>query len=121
MLKKVSIIVPIYNAERFLASTLDSLVNQSLHDIDIICINDGSTDRSLEICEQFKADYPEIIRIFTKPNGGKASALNFGIQHTNAEYVVCIDADTKLYPNAVSLMMLHFLDKSSNEDRKSVV
>jgi cellulose synthase/poly-beta-1,6-N-acetylglucosamine synthase-like glycosyltransferase len=56
------------------------------------------------------------IKIFMKPNGGKASALNYGIQNTDAEYVVCIDADTKLFPNAVSLMMLHFL----GEDGESI-
>lgn len=93
MSKKVSIIVPIYNAERFLASTLDSLVNQSLHDIDIICINDGSTDRSLEICEQFKADYPELIRIFSKPNGGIADARNYGLSKVIGEYFGFLDSD----------------------------
>jgi len=51
------------------------------------------------------------VNIFTKPNGGKASALNFGIEHTDADYVVCIDADTKLFPNAVSLMMLHLFNQ----------
>lgn len=53
------------------------------------------------------------MKVFSKPNGGKASALNFGISHTDAEYVVCIDADTKLLPNAVSLMMRHFADEDA--------
>jgi cellulose synthase/poly-beta-1,6-N-acetylglucosamine synthase-like glycosyltransferase/spore germination protein YaaH/peptidoglycan/xylan/chitin deacetylase (PgdA/CDA1 family) len=110
----VSIIVPAYNEEVNAVSSLNNLLKQDYPNFNIIFVDDGSKDETYKrVCEALSKD--EKMRIFTKPNGGKASALNFGIQHTNAEYVVCIDADTKLYPNAVSLMMLHFLDKKSNE------
>jgi cellulose synthase/poly-beta-1,6-N-acetylglucosamine synthase-like glycosyltransferase len=111
----VSIIVPAYNEEVNAVSSLKNLLKQDYPNFNIIFVDDGSKDETYKrVCEALSEN--EQMRIFTKPNGGKASALNFGIQHTNADYVVCIDADTKLYPNAVSLMMLHFLDKSSNEN-----
>jgi cellulose synthase/poly-beta-1,6-N-acetylglucosamine synthase-like glycosyltransferase/spore germination protein YaaH/peptidoglycan/xylan/chitin deacetylase (PgdA/CDA1 family) len=111
----VSIIVPAYNEEVNAVSSLNNLLKQDYPNFNIIFVDDGSKDETYKrVYEALSGN--EKMRIFTKPNGGKASALNFGIQHTNAEYVVCIDADTKLYPNAVSLMMLHFLDKSSNEN-----
>jgi Glycosyltransferases, probably involved in cell wall biogenesis len=111
----VSIIVPAYNEEVNAVSSLNNLLKQDYPNFNIIFVDDGSKDETYKrVYEALSGN--EKMRIFTKPNGGKASALNFGIQHTNAEYVVCIDADTKLYPNAVSLMMLHFLDKSNNEN-----
>ena len=111
----VSIIVPAYNEEVNAVSSLNNLLKQDYTDFNIIFVDDGSKDETYKrVSEALSAN--EKMRIFTKPNGGKASALNFGITHTNAEYVVCIDADTKLYPNAVSLMMLHFLDNTSNEN-----
>nr|WP_321379519.1 glycosyltransferase [uncultured Bacteroides sp.] len=111
----VSIIVPAYNEEVNAVSSLNNLLKQDYPNFNIIFVDDGSKDETYKrVCEALSVN--QKMRIFTKPNGGKASALNFGIQHTNADYVVCIDADTKLYPNAVSLMMLHFLDKSNNEN-----
>jgi len=111
----VSIIVPAYNEEVNAVSSLNNLLKQDYPNFNIIFVDDGSKDETYKrVCEALSEN--QKMRIFTKPNGGKASALNFGIQHTNAEYVVCIDADTKLYPNAVSLMMLHFLDKSNNKN-----
>lgn len=66
---KVSIIVPFYNAEKYLEKCLESLVNQTYKDIEIILINDGSTDKSIKICEKFKKTYSNII-IYNKENGG---------------------------------------------------
>jgi len=110
----VSIIVPAYNEEVNAVSSLNNLLKQDYPNFNIIFVDDGSKDETYKrVCDALSQN--EKMKIFTKPNGGKASALNFGIMHTNADYVVCIDADTKLYPNAVSLMMLHFLDNTSNE------
>jgi cellulose synthase/poly-beta-1,6-N-acetylglucosamine synthase-like glycosyltransferase/spore germination protein YaaH/peptidoglycan/xylan/chitin deacetylase (PgdA/CDA1 family) len=111
----VSIIVPAYNEEMNAVSSLKNLLNQDYPNFNIIFVDDGSQDETYtKVCDAM-ADNKKI-KIFTKPNGGKASALNYGIQNTDAEYVVCIDADTKLFPNAVSLMMLHFL----GEDGESI-
>jgi peptidoglycan-N-acetylglucosamine deacetylase len=105
---KVSIIVPAYNEEVDAVSSLQNLLNQDYPNFNVIFVDDGSKDKTYQsVCDAL-ADNPKMV-ILTKPNGGKASALNYGIAHTDAEYLVCIDADTKLYPNAVSLLMSHFL------------
>lgn len=106
----VSIIVPAHNEEVNAVSSLQNLLLCNYPFFDIIFVDDGSTDQTYQIvCNAFK-NHPQI-KIFTKPNGGKASALNFGIAKTNANYVVCIDADTKLLPNAVTAMMKNFADE----------
>lgn len=103
----VSIIVPAYNEEVDAVSSLKNLLEQDYPNFDIVFVNDGSKDHTYErVCEAF-SNNPKM-QLLTKPNGGKASALNYGIDHTKADYIVCIDADTKLYPNAISIMMRHF-------------
>ena len=103
----VSIIVPAYNEEVNAVSSLNNLLKTDYPNFEIIFVDDGSKDTTYEkVNAAFKIN-PKI-RLLSKPNGGKASALNYGIQHSAADYVVCIDADTKLLPNAVSLLMRHF-------------
>lgn len=103
----VSLIVPAYNEEVNAVSSLNNLLRQDYPNFDVIFVDDGSKDMTYQkVLEAFR-DNPKV-QIFTKPNGGKASALNFGIEQSFADFVVCIDADTKLYPNAISLMMRHF-------------
>lgn len=102
----VSIIVPAYNEEVNAVSSLQNLLKTDYPDFNIIFIDDGSKDDTYsKVFDLFK-DHPKI-KVFTKPNGGKASALNFGIAQTDADYVVCIDADTKLHPHAVTELMKH--------------
>lgn len=103
----VSLIVPAYNEEVNAVSSLKNLLRQDYPNFNIVFVDDGSKDETYTRVKEAFPDNPKI-QIHTKPNGGKASALNYGIEHTDAEYVVCIDADTKLYPNAISLMMAHF-------------
>lgn len=96
---KVSVIVPIYNVEKYLSACLHSCINQTLFDIEIICVNDGSTDGSLQILEAFAArDYR--IKIINKPNGGLSSARNAGIKAANGEILMFLDSDDYLMPNA---------------------
>lgn len=71
----VSIIVPVYNVEKYLQKCLDSIINQTYKNLDIILVDDGSTDRSGEICDEY-ADKDARIRVFHKENGGQASARN---------------------------------------------
>jgi len=108
----VSIIVPAYNEEVNAVSSVQSLLNTDYPNFEIIFVDDGSRDQTHERVSEAFAGHPKV-KVFTKPNGGKASALNYGIGMSEAEYVICIDADTKLLPNAVSLMMEHF-----GEERK---
>jgi len=90
---KVSIIVPVYNTAKFLRKCLDSLVNQTLSEIEIIIIDDGSTDGTPFIIEQYTNQYPGIIKRFTKKNGGAASARNLGIRKSNGEFIGFVDSD----------------------------
>lgn len=89
---KISIIVPVYNTEKFLEKCLNSLINQTLKDIEIICINDGSTDNSLQILEKF-ADKDKRIQIINQTNSGPSIARNIGIKKAVGEYIGFVDSD----------------------------
>lgn len=92
-MKKVSIIVPVYNVELYLEKCLQSLVNQTLQDIEILVVNDGSKDNSQQIIDQFQAKYPEKIFPFQKENGGLSDARNFGLDRANGEFIGFVDSD----------------------------
>ncbi|MFT3979361.1 MAG: glycosyltransferase [Ferruginibacter sp.] len=105
--RPVSIIVPAYNEELNAVKTVQALLQQDYPLFDIIFVDDGSKDDTYRIVQEaFKNN--DRVTVLTKFNGGKASALNFGIQHTPHDYVICIDADTQLKPDAVSLLMKSF-------------
>ncbi len=89
---KVSIIVPIYNVEEYLSKCLNSLINQTLKDIEIICINDGSTDNSNKILDEFGQKDKRII-IITNENKGTSAARNTGIEKATGEYIAFVDSD----------------------------
>lgn len=89
---KVSIIVPVYNVEKYLRKCLDSLINQTLKEIEIICINDGSTDKSLEILEEYKNRDSRII-LLNQENSGQSVARNRGIEIAKGEYIGFVDPD----------------------------
>lgn len=108
----VSIIVPAYNEEVNAVSSLKNLLKQDYPNFNIVFVDDGSKDETYKkVCDALSNN--KKIKILTKANGGKASALNYGILNTEAKYLVCIDADTKLYPDAVSILMTHFLREGS--------
>lgn len=96
---KVSIIVPVYNVEKYLSACLNSCINQTLYDIEIICVNDGSTDNSLNILKEF-AEHDYRVKIVDKPNGGLSSARNAGIMNSCGEIIMFLDSDDYLAPNA---------------------
>ena len=87
---KVSIIVPVYNVEKYIKRSLDSLINQTFSDIEIIVINDGSTDNSLNIIETFK---DERIRLYSQDNKGGSAARNLGVDKSTSDYIMFLDAD----------------------------
>lgn len=89
---KVSVIIPIYNAGEYLRPALDSVIDQTLKELEIICIDDGSTDNSLEIIKEYQKN-DERIRIVTETNGGPALARNNGIRRARGEFVAFLDAD----------------------------
>ncbi len=104
----VSVIVPAYNEEVNAISSLNNLLKTDYPNFEILFVDDGSKDGTYEKVKLYFENHPKV-KVFTKPNGGKASALNYGIRQSAAEYVVCIDADTKLKPDAISMLMHHFL------------
>lgn len=101
---KVSIIVPVYNVSEYLSKCLSSLVAQSLEDIEILIVNDGSTDNSGEIARQYAEKYPNMIRFFEKKNGGLSDARNFGIEHATGEFLAFVDSDDYVSPNMMQDM-----------------
>ncbi|PJJ83764.1 glycosyltransferase [Mucilaginibacter auburnensis] len=105
----VSIIVPAYNEEVTVVKSLRSLLNIDYPEFELIFIDDGSKDNTLKVVTEEFADEKRIT-ILTKPNGGKASALNFGIAHAKYDFAVCIDADTQLKNDAVYHLMTYFTD-----------
>ena len=92
-MKKVSIIVPVYNVEKYLAKCLDSLVNQTLEDVEIIVVDDGSRDNSKQIIDEFQTKYPDKIKSFVKENGGLSDARNFGLDRASGDYIGFVDSD----------------------------
>ncbi|HEX7976152.1 MAG TPA: glycosyltransferase, partial [Anaerolineales bacterium] len=105
----VSVIVPAYNEEKVICNTVHSLLRSTYPNLDIVVVDDGSSDATYaRVVEEFGND-PHV-RVFTKPNGGKAQALNFGIQQTQAEVVVAQDADTIIQPDAVEKLVRHLAD-----------
>jgi glycosyltransferase involved in cell wall biosynthesis len=98
ILPKVSIIIPIYNVEKYLRECLDSVVNQTLRDIEIICVDDGSTDKSSDILNEYSAKDSRIVTYFQK-NMGPGAARNQGITTAKGEYILFVDSDDKVFPN----------------------
>lgn len=107
---EISVIIPVYNVEKYLAKCLDTVINQTFKDIEIICVNDGSTDNSRKILEEYKNKDSRII-IIDKENGGLSSARNVGMQIATGKFLSFIDSDDwvdltmleKLYNNITSL------------------
>lgn len=89
---KISVMVPVYNTSKYLEKCLESIVNQSLKDIEIICVNDGSTDNSFEILKKFSNKDKRII-VINKKNGGLTSARNTALKIAKGEYCLNIDSD----------------------------
>lgn len=95
MNKKMSIIIPVYNVEKWLGECLESLINQTYSNIEIILINDGSTDNSFEICEQY-AKKDQRIQVYSQANQGQAVARNYGLRKSSGDYVIFMDSDDYL-------------------------
>lgn len=113
---KVSIVVPVYNVEDYLIRCLDSLVNQTLQDIQIIAVNDGSTDNSGKLLQIYEKKYPEKIKVLEKKNGGLSDARNYGIPYATGEYIAFLDSD-----DYVELDMYEIMYKKAKEEDSDMV
>ena len=127
----VSVIVPVYNMEKYLEECIRSLAEQTLPDIELIFVDDGSVDASPRILEAYRTKYPERIRVITRPNGGQGSARNAGIRAARGEYVGFVDSDdyvdrrmyaamyTKASSDDLDLVEcdFHYLEENGREKR----
>jgi len=104
----ISVIIPMYNEEKSIRASLRSVIKSTYKNLEIIVVDDGSTDSSFLNASQIK---DERIKIIKKENGGKFSALNYGFRFANGEVTVCLDADTRVKPNAIFEICLEFSDK----------
>ena len=99
----ISVIVPIYNAEKYLKTTIGSILAQTYKDFELLLVDDGSTDNSLQACMEFsKRD--SRVRVLHKANGGVSSARNYGLQNAKGEYVTFCDNDDYFYPDYLEVM-----------------
>lgn len=101
----VSVIIPVYNVEKYLTKCLESVVNQTLKDIEIICINDGSTDNSLSILEEY-AQKDARIKIINKQNSGYGASMNMGLNAANSEYIGIVESDDFIEPDMFEKLYL---------------
>lgn len=101
---KISIIIPVYNASAYICRCVRSALSQKTSDMEILLINDGSTDNSLEVCRELAASDARV-KVYDKPNGGVSDARNYGIDHATGDYLMFIDADDWLSEETLDICM----------------
>lgn len=112
-MKQISVIIPVYNVEKYLEKCVYSILNQTLEADEIILVNDGSTDKSGEICNRLESEN-ERIRVLNKENGGLSDARNYGVKNSNGQYITFIDSDD--YVRCDYLELLYKGLKKNNAD-----
>ena len=107
----VSIIVPVFNTEKYLNRCVDSLLNQIYKKIEVILVDDGSTDRSAKICDEY-AVKDERVRVYHKENGGEATARNTGLSHANGKYIMFCDSDDEYLLDSIEKLVLNMYEEN---------
>ena len=113
---KISCIMPIYNVEEYLEESIESIVAQTIgfkENVQLILIDDGSTDRSGEICDKYKLSYSDNVIVFHKQNGGVSSAKNLGLEHAQGEFVTFVDPDDLITKNVMKRVYEYFTQVKS--------
>lgn len=111
---KISVIIPVYNIEKYLKKCVDSVLHQSFEDYEIILINDGSTDNSFEIVNDYAKQYPDKVIAYSKENGGLSSARNYALDRATGEYITFLDSDD--YLDSDYLERLYTAAKENDSD-----
>lgn len=110
---KISVIVPVYKAEKYIEECINSVLSQTYQNFELILINDGSPDTSGQICDKYAKQFDNI-KAYHKPNGGVSSARNMGIEKSSGEWILFLDADDKLYSQCletcINTVLRHDLD-----------
>ena len=101
---KVSVIMPVYNTEKYLPKSLDSLLKQTLEGVEIVAVDDGSTDGCGAVLDRLQSEFPDRMKVFHKENGGQASARNLALQHCSGEYIGFLDSDDSVDPDMFEVM-----------------
>lgn len=101
---KLSVIIPVYNGAEYIARCFDSILAQLYTNIEIICVNDGSTDNSLEICDEYVRRDKRFL-VFNKERGGVASARKYGLQYATGDYITFVDSDDWIVPEMYEVLM----------------
>ena len=111
----ISVIIPVYNAEKYLLLCMESILGQSYSDLEVILVNDGSTDKSLEICKQYENNYENVVLI-NQHNHGVSNARNRGLEVAKGEYISFVDADDwleeRFYEHLLTIMLKYNADIS---------
>lgn len=103
MIKKISIIVPVYNVEKYIEQCLLSIQNQSFRDFEVLIVNDGSTDNSASICKRF-CETDNRFMLYSQPNGGLSAARNTGIRRAQGELLLFVDSDDYIHPQMCEIL-----------------
>lgn len=111
-MKRISIVVPVYNVEKYLTQCIDSIIKQTYTDYEVVLVNDGSKDSSGKICDEYSKKYDNI-KVIHKENGGLSSARNAGIQEATGEYVMFVDSDDYIYKTDCLEKLVEVINSSS--------
>lgn len=110
---KVSVIIPVYNGEKYLDNCIKSVADQTYENLEIIIIDDGSTDRTIDICEEWK-EKDDRVRVLHKPNGGRGSARNAGLSMATGDYIHFVDADDWIEKDAIESLYKAMIKNNSD-------
>ena len=111
----ISVIIPVYNVEKYLPGCIDSIIEQTYRNLEIILINDGSPDNSGEICKKYAEKYP-FFKYYEKENEGLSRTRNFGIQHAEGKYFVFLDPDDELTNSSLKNLADFFKNAGVNQN-----
>lgn len=106
----ISVIVPVYNVAEYIVKCLKTLADQTYENLEVIVVDDGSTDESGEICDAFANDYPDKVYVFHTENHGLSAARNVGLEHARGEYIGFIDSDDWAEPEMFEVLLRNLLD-----------
>ena len=110
---KFSILVPVYKVENYIAECIESVLNQSYQNFELILVNDGSPDKSGEICDEYAAR-DERIRVFHKANGGAFQTRCFALEHASGDYIIILDSDDYISPDALECLCSYIIQHNAD-------